>query len=407
MHARLLVVSGPDLGQTFSVKEGEPLVIGRADTAHVRLSDPCVSRTHCRLEMAQGRVRVTDTGSRSGTLVNGQPITQCELQPGDVLRLAYTELRLELETPDGVQPAEAEAPERHARPGVTVLLGLVGKKIAQFEVQQKLATGCSGIVFRAQDTERDRPVALKVLWPDTVQDEDAVGRFVRAMKTMLPIRHPNIVELYGAGRSGPYCWIAMEYVEGESLTQMILRGSTGGVLRWPEAFRVAVHVARALQAAYAHEIVHRNINPTNILVRSADQMVKLGDLLLAKALAGSMARRITQVGDLVGEVLYMSPESTRGESELDGRSDIYSLGATVYATLTGRPPFEGQSITEVIGKIRDEEPVPPTSYQREIPDEFERLVLRMLAKRPEDRHQTPGDLLRDLERVGGREGVSV
>ena len=107
-------------------------------------------------------------------------------------------------------------------------------------------------------------------------------------------------------------------------------------------------------------------------MRSADQMVKLGDLLLAKVLAGSMARRITQVGDLVGEVLYMSPESTRGESELDGRSDIYSLGATVYATLTGRPPFEGQSITEVIGKIRDEEPVPPTSYQREIPDEFER-----------------------------------
>ena len=131
MHARLLVVSGPDLGQAFSVKEGETLVIGRADTVQVRLSDPCVSRTHCRRNMAQGRVRVTDTGSRSGTLVNGQPITQCELQPGDVLRLAYTELRLDLETPDGVEPAEAEAPERHARPGVTVLLGLVGKKISR------------------------------------------------------------------------------------------------------------------------------------------------------------------------------------------------------------------------------------------------------------------------------------
>ena len=359
------------------------------------------------MEVHQGKVRLTDAGSRSGTLVNGQQISQCELQPGDVVKLGYTELLLQLEAQDSSLPDGAGPSGPQSATGITVLLGLVGKKIAQFEIEQKLATGCSGMVFRARDTQHDRPVAMKVLWPDTVHDEEAVGRFVRAMKTMLPVRHPNIVELYGAGRTGAYCWIAMEYVEGESLTQVILRSSSGGVLRWEDAFRVAVHVARALQAAYARDIIHRNITPANILVRTADQVVKLGDLLLAKALAGSMARRITHVGELVGDVQYMSPENTRSDDEVDGRSDIFSLGATVYAVLTGHSPFEGQTLTDVIGKIRESEPVPPTSYQAGIPDGFERLVLHMLAKSPADRPQTPTDLLRDLDRVGGREGIHV
>jgi serine/threonine protein kinase len=411
MFARLVVVTGPDQGQAFALQDGQTLVFGRAETADARLSDPFASRTHCRVEVQQGKVRLIDAGSRSGTLVNGQQISQCELQPGDVVKLGYTELLFQLEAHDHLAdgtraPSDGAGPsEPPSASGITVLLGLAGKKIAQFEVQQKLATGCSGMVFRARDAERDRPVALKVLWPDTMKDEEAVGRFVRAMKTMLPVRHPNIVELYGAGRSGPYCWIAMEYVEGESLTQVILRSSRGGMLGWEQAFRVAVHVTRALQAAFARDIIHRNITPANILVRSADQVVKLGDLLLAKALAGAMARRITHIGDLVGDVQYMSPESTRSGVEVDGRSDIFSLGATVYAVLTGHTPFEGQTLTEVIGKIRDSDPAPPTSYQSGIPEDFERLVLRMLAKDPADRPQTPTDLLRDLDRVGSREGI--
>jgi eukaryotic-like serine/threonine-protein kinase len=405
MSARLVVVAGPDQGQAFALREGQTLVLGRAETADARLSDPFASRTHCRVEVFQGKVRLTDAGSRSGTLVNGRPLSQCELQPGDVVKLGCTELLFQLEAQDGAPSGAAGPSEPHSATGITDLLGLVGTKIAQFEIQQKLATGCSGMVFHARDTQHDRPVALKVLWPDTVQDEEAVGRFVRAMETMLPVRHPNIVELYGAGRTGTYCWLAMEYVEGESLTQVILRSSLGGMLGWAQAFRVAVHVARGLQAAYVRDIIHRNITPANILVRSADQVVKLGDLLLAKALAGSMARRITQVGELVGDVMYMSPESTRSDDEVDGRSDIFSLGATVYAVLTGHSPYEGQTLTEVIGKIRQSEPVPPTSYQAGIPDGFERLVLRMLAKSPADRPQTPTDLLRELDRVGSREGI--
>jgi serine/threonine protein kinase len=110
---------------------------------------------------------------------------------------------------------------------------------------------------------------------------------------------------------------------------------------------------------------------------------------------------------LVGDVLYMSPERTRSASEVDGRSDIYSLGATVYALLAGRPPFEGKSLPEVITQIRQTEPVKPKKYQLSTPDLFETVVMRMLAKRPEDRHQTPKELLKELERVGRYQGITL
>src|SRR5207248_885270 len=122
----------------------------------------------------------------------------------------------------------------------------------------------------------------------------------------------------------------------------------------------------------------------------------LGDLALAKALEGTLAEQITRPGEIIGDVRYMSPERTRGTADIDGRSDIYSLGATVYALLTGRPPVEGGSLVETITKIRQAEPVRPTKYQLSIPALFEGTVMKMLAKRPEDRYQTAADLLTDL-----------
>ncbi len=284
---------------------------------------------------------------------------------------------------------------------------MVGKTFSHYRILEKLGAGGMGVVYKAEDTRLNRPVALKVLWPETSKDEEAVQRFGRAMKTILPIRHANIVELYAAGKSGPYCWLAMEYVEGESLAHVIPRIGIAGMLEWQYAFRVAVHIARALEAAFEHEIIHRNITPANILVRSSDKVAKLADLMLAKAMSGTLARQVTKPGELVGDLLYMSPERTRSESEVDGRSDIYSLGATVYALLTGRPPFEGKSLPEVITQIRQAEPVPPKKYQLSTPDLFEGAVLRMLAKRPEDRHQTPRELLKDMDRVGRYQGISV
>src|SRR5262249_53416176 len=151
---------------------------------------------------------------------------------------------------------------------------------------------------------------------------------------------------------------------------------TAGMLDWRHALRVAIHVARALDYAQQNAIIHRNITPTNILVRSSDKLTKLGDLLLAKALEGKLAEPVTTPGALVGDVAYMSPERTRSSAEVDGRSDIYGLGATVYALLTGRPPCEGGSLLETITKIRQTEPVRPKKFCLSIPDLFEGTVMR-------------------------------
>ena len=264
------------------------------------------------------------------------------------------------------------------------------------------------MVFKAQDAEEDRLAAVKVLWPEFSSNDEEMQRFIRAMKTMLPKRHPNLVTLYGAGKSGKYCWVAMEFVEGESVTQVIERIGTAGMLDWRPALRVAIHIARALEFAEAEQIIHRNIKPSNILIRNEDQVAKLGDLMLAKALEGTMAEQITRPGELVGDVAYMSPERTHGGAAvIDCRSDLYSLGATVYALLTGRPPFLGDTLPETIKKIREADPVRPKKFQLSIPDSFEGVLLKMLAKHPKERFQDAHTCLGELERVAKFQGMAV
>jgi serine/threonine protein kinase len=199
----------------------------------------------------------------------------------------------------------------------------------------------------------------------------------------------------------------MEHIDGESMTQVIQRIGVAGMLDWKYGYRVAVHIGRALEYAHEQSIVHRNVTPTNILLRQADKTALLGDLILAKALEGTLAQQVTRPGELVGDIAYMSPERTRGTTDVDGRSDIYGLGATVYALIAGRPPFSGGTLPELVTKIRSAEPEKPKKYQMSIPDLFQGTVLKMLAKRPEERFQNAKDLLKDLERVARFAGVTV
>jgi serine/threonine protein kinase len=408
MTMQLVVVAGPDKGRTFPLLPATPLLVGRSKDTETRLTDPHVSRVHCQVQIDGGQAVVLDKGSAAGTLVNGKKITQQVLKPGDIIRVGETQLRLESEdlaAQTTVNKPPAAAP---ATPPGERLTELTGKTLSHYDVGQVLAKGQSGIVFGARDTKEDRVVALKVLWPEFSRNEDEMQRFIRAMKTMMPLRHPNLVTIFNAGKTGPYCWIAMEFVQGESLTEVIQRIGVGNMLDWRQSLRVAVHLGRALEFAHGQHIIHRGITPRNILIQDVDKLAKLGDLMLAKALEGTLAEQITRPGELVGDLRYMSPERTRGNSnEVDGRSDIYSLGATLYHMLTGRPPFEGDSLIETINKIRQAQPVAPTKYQLAIPALFEGAVLKMIAKRPEERYQSAGDMLKDLERVAKFQGMQV
>src|SRR5262249_46785962 len=153
--------------------------------------------------------------------------------------------------------------------------------------------------------------------------------------------------------------------------------------------------------------IHRNVTPKNVLLEATTKVVKLGDLMKAKALEGVLAQQITRPGELVGDVTYMSPERTRGLTSVDGRSDLYGLGATVYALLTGRPPCEGATLVEKVTRIRQDAPAKVSNFQMGVPSAFEGVVMKLLAKQPEQRYQTAEDMLRELERIGRLNGVTV
>jgi serine/threonine protein kinase len=406
MPKELRVIAGPDKGQFYRLFEGHPLLLGRSRHAFSPLKDLQVSRVHCEVELEDGQVHATDMESGGGTFLNGKRIQEDYLKNGDVLLIGQTQLQLHIDAEDAAAARPTAAP-----PKQTVLVGdrlqeLSGKTLSHFHVGKLHARGQSGLIFEARDFKDDSTVALKVLFPGATRNAKELRRFVRSMRTVMPLRHPNLVTLLGAGKSGPYCWVAMEFVDGESLSQVIQRIGVAGMLDWRHAFRVAAHLTRALEYAHENSIIHRNLTPQNILIRKSDKMTKLGDLMLAKALEGALAEQLTRPGEILGDLRYMSPERTAGDPNVDGRSDLYSLGALVYAMMTGRPPFEGNSLVETILKIRTGVPAKPKQFQMSIPDRFQGVVLKLLEKRPEDRFQTAIELRKELDRVAKFSNVS-
>jgi hypothetical protein len=430
MARHLAVIAGPDAGQVFPLSDGPAVAVGRGRQAPVRLTDLHVSRVHCRIAVAGDHLVLSDAGSTAGTLVNGRPVTaEQPLQLGDVIHIGQTQLRVEEEgvpdqptlapanraiaalvdeAPDTPLPEAVEVPPpAPPRPPEAQLADLYGTTIGHYEVGPARARGRSGLVFRARDLRSGEDVALKVIRPEFMHRPEEVQRFFRAAQTVLPLRHPNLIALHEAGQAGPFCWLAMDWVEGESLTQVIDRIGVAGMLDWRFAARVAIHIGRALQLAHGHHVIHRNLTPQNVLVRCGDRAALLGDLALAKAVEGELAQQITRPGEVIGDVRYMPPERLLGTEPVDERSDIYSLGALVYALLTGRPPFVGNSLLETLALIRNAEPVPPKKYQLSIAGLFEGVVLKMLAKRPEERFQSADELLFHLDRAVKYQGVTV
>ena len=243
-------------------------------------------------------------------------------------------------------------------------------------------------------------MALKVFFPDFSRDDEEMQRFLRTMKTVLPLRHPHLVTVHAAGRSGPLCWASMELVEGVSLVPAMRHAATGAG-DWRVACRAVMHVARALAYLHGQPIIHRNITPNNILLNTTNGTIKLGDMMTAKAQEGKLSRQVTGAGELLGEVRFLSPEQTVNASAGDARADLYSLGAVAYAVLTGRPPLEGKSPVETILKIRQAPPAPLRGSLPTLPPLFETTVMKLLAKKPEERFQSAGELLGHLGPLAG------
>ncbi len=266
------------------------------------------------------------------------------------------------------------------------------RTIPGYEVLELLGEGGMGMVYKARQKSLDRVVALKVLPARAAKDQAYIKRFIAEARTVARLNHENIIAGIDVGEHQGTYYFAMEHVEGESVAAQIERQ---GFIEERAALQVGAQMARALGHAHKHGLVHRDVKPQNVLVTKAG-LAKLCDLGLAKMqndAAGDVA------GVPVGTPHYLSPEQARGEADVDIRSDIYSLGATLYHMLTGRTPFDGQSPMVLMTKHLTEEPVPAKKRQATVSKGASDLVARMMAKDKEDRHQTPAELLEDIERV--------
>ena len=296
--------------------------------------------------------------------------------------------------PLGPPPLPADGP-----PDTAGLGELTGKTFSNFQIGPMIAAGNAGAIFKAKDTTKPgRAVAFQVLRPELYGDPDK-ERFAKTMTVVRALKHPTLVRVYGAGKNGPYFWIAMKYVPGESLAARLQRTGVAGRLDWRNTYLVAVSLARALHEAHQHGVIHRNLKPANVMIRASDRKALLGDWSRARPFAGARVEPLPWPGQLVGDLTYLSPEQTQPGRVEDVKCDFYGLGATLYTLLAGRPPFEAGTVDKMVEKIRGEEPPRPKEFQLAIPEALEGMVMRLLAKRTDVRFQSSGDVLKELERV--------
>ena len=274
-----------------------------------------MSRLHCELFWQAGKFHLVDLESVGGTLIDGQKINEQDLKHGQEFQIGGTRLKLHAAgLCDAKSLSSAPLPARQLRPDDEVL---TGKTISHFELGPLVAKGRTGKIYKARDLRDGKDVAFKILDSCFTHDPEDVQRFVRAMTTAVDLRHPNLIALYAAGKQGNTCWCATEYVDGPPLTKLIEKHGTIKPLDWRFALTVGVHVARALEAAYKKQLIHRNVAPANILIRKQDKAAKLGKLRLTMALEAIKAKQIANPDELVGDVVFMAPE--RIESNAGGR----------------------------------------------------------------------------------------
>jgi eukaryotic-like serine/threonine-protein kinase len=266
--------------------------------------------------------------------------------------------------------------------------------IPGYEVQEKLGEGGMGAVYRARQISMDRLVAVKVLLPRFAGDEEGRERFVREARAVARLSHPNIVAGIDAGEAQGVCYFVMEYLEGESLEQTLRHR---GCLPWREAAAIVRQVARALDHAHQHGIVHRDVKPGNIILLH-DGTAKLADLGLARVAATGDAG-LTQSGMIVGSPAYLSPEQARGDRELDVRGDIFSLGLTFFELVTGERAYGGDNPVSILSALLTRALPVEKLTNASLPQEAIAVIERMSQRELEMRYQTPALLLADLDRI--------
>ena len=370
----LRVQTGCQKNQIFLIRQPGPVLIGRDMSADFPMFDRRASRKHFRMEFRDEGYRITDLGSRSGTLVNDRRIESAIVAPGDRVLAGKTLFVFEFDPP--------------ADP-------LVGREIGGYRILERVGRGGMGIVYRARQASLERVIALKVLEEHLTRDEDFCKLFIREARAAGELSHPNIVRVYDVNMADGILFYAMEYMAQGTVEDLCrLRG----ILPVMETVRIALQACQGLEFSHHEGIIHRDIKPSNLLIHE-DGTVKIGDLGIATHDRG--ANRSPLLRGIMGSPHYMAPEQVLGR-EADSRADVYALGSTIFRLLAGRPPFRGTNVKEILLAHVRTEPPDLAQLRPEAFPALAQLVNTMLAKDPAGRPPTMQAVIEKLEGVLSR-----
>ncbi|MBX9582467.1 MAG: HDOD domain-containing protein [Gemmataceae bacterium] len=285
----------------------------------------------------------------------------------------------------GAEPAERPGRLPMFRPEFVEDWPAGGCRLDAFELRGLLGRGAMGVVFRAYEPSLDRDVAVKMLAPELAAWPQARQRFAREARVAAAIRHENVVAIHAVRELGGWSYLAMEYVAGGTLQDLL---DDDGPPPAGVVARVARQLAAGLAAAHARDIVHRDIKPANVLLESATGRVKLSDFGLARVTGDA---QLSRDGSLIGTPLFMSPEQVQGK-QATPRSDVFGLGGVLYALCTGRPPFPGEHVAAVLRAVVEDEPEPIGEFRQDIPEWLDKVVMRLLRKNPAQRFASAEEL---------------
>jgi serine/threonine-protein kinase len=422
MPIQLRTVRGKNLGNTYSVEDDTTMIFGRSPSADSTLDDASLSRYHMMISMQGEVAKVTDLESTNGTYLNGHPVHEAEISSGDCIAIGTHIFVVEVshvrrpaaprrhamdDSPGlafcsrchrAVQKEEIH--ESHAGGGVTCKFCATGATfdvniIERYKLLEKIRDDQLGPVFLAKHLSLSSRVEIKIISPGGPVTEKIMKQFMREAKVWGQLHHPNIVEMLDAGCSNDVYFIALEHFDGETLKQRLERQ---GPLSSEEVAYLAFHVAMGLEHAFNHAVVHRNINPGTIIFTENEE-IKIADFGMAKSMTESGLSGITQMGEGKGTVPYMPPEQFVGALNVDQRSDIYSLGVTLYEALTGQLPFHASSVLMIMKKIADGNYTPLRKINKKFPKKLCALVEKAMHMDPNKRFQTPPEILMAIRKL--------
>jgi serine/threonine-protein kinase len=369
----LIVERGREKGQSIELAAGNTIVVGRDPaSAQVVIADPASSRRHFQLSSRNGKWYVADLGSKNFTFLNEEKIDrEVELANGDRIQVGETVFTYN---------DESKAEDKAA--------GLSGREIGGFRILERIGRGGMGTVYKAKQVSLNRLVALKFLSPKLSKDPAFVEKFFAEARAAAQLNHPNVVQVFDVGTLGGVQFFSMEFMEG-GCVQDLLSAREDSRLPWQEALPLIVDATRGLVFAEKRGIIHRDIKPDNLMLTS-EQKVKIGDLGLATSAEGGGEKGI------FGTPHFIAPEQAQGK-EVTHAADLYSLGATIYRIVTGRTPFTGNTVKEILRAQINDAPAPIAQTVPDFPPELTAIIDKLMAKKVEDRYQSATKLLEDLE----------